>query len=384
MPVDFDGVNASELMRDLPEALFVMAPDGQILFVNPALTALAGYEAADLVGQHVRQLMPAQARRRVDVVAWLQRWAVDPNPAQLRFLKLELLTGAGDTRLVNVRVSRHNRADSPYFLVLLRDVTEEHESNAELRHTQLVTSRILAIGADAVLCLGADHRITYWNQAAEKLFGYERVDAIGQPLSLILPEGLVDQHDHWIRQFERSAEATRLMGERAEVRGRTRDGRILPLEISITKTTVEGSIILGAQIRDISDRKRSEEAVRASEARFRAIFEHAVEAMALLDPTGRVVELNAAGHAMLPVFDDNRMLWELDWWGGASADAARDSLRLAVTAAGRGERIAARVVLGPNTGQGTREIDFSLIPVIGPDGNPDWIIAEGRDITPVA
>jgi len=329
----FDEVNASELMTDLPEALFVMGPDGEILFINPALTAMTGFLSGDLVGGPVSRLMPTPDRRRVDVVGWLRRWADDPNPQQLRYLNLELATRSGETRLVSVRVSRHADDEAVYFLVLLRDVTEEHEAAAARRHSQLVTNRILAIGGDAVLCLDPDHRISYWNRAAEVLFGYREEEVIGEPLSLLLPEGLASQHETWIDEFDQSADAARLMGERAEVRGRTRDGRIVPLEVAITKTTVEGEILLGAQIRDISERKRAQAELAASEARFRAVFEHAMEAMALLDREGRVLEINRAAQDMLPAYSPDKLLWELDWWGDGVDEAARQRLRAAIEAA---------------------------------------------------
>lgn len=359
-----------------------MAPDGEVLFVNSALVAMTGLAAEDLIGEHVSRLMPTPARRRIEVVSWLKRWADDPDPDQLRYLNLELVTRDGENRLVNVRASRHQDDGRTTFVVLLRDVTAEHHTVTELRHAQLVTNRILAIGEDAVICLDGHHQISYWNAAAAKLFGYARDEAIGQTLALILPSDTHDRHEKMITAFEDSADASRLMGERTEVWGRTKDGRILPLEVAITKTTVEGEVILSAQIRDISRRKHTEAALAASEARFRAVFEHAFEAMVLLDSTGQVIEINDSAQRLLSAYTPGRLFWELNWWGDADDGGGRDALRSAVTDCRNGRVIRSRISL-PATGHSSREIDFSMLPIHDGDGELTWIIAEGRDITPV-
>ena len=74
---------------------------------------------------------------------------------------------------------------------------------------------------------------------------------------------------------------------------------------------------MSAQVRDISERKQALKTLEDSEARFRAIFDHAVEAIALLDASGSVIEINSAATDMLPLneYVGNKHLWELTWWG---------------------------------------------------------------------
>lgn len=382
MPSTFTPKLASELLDELPEALLITTLTGEIVFVNHALENLTGFGRSEIVGENVSKLMPTPERRRVQVIDWLGRWADDPDPAQLRYLNLEAVTRSGDVRLVSLRVSRHHEGDDAWFVVVMRDVTSQHEQTAALRHAQLVTNRILAIGEDAVLSIDESGAITYWNPRAEQLFGYHQDEIIGRPISLLLPPAMTARHEQLIAEFAGGDEASRLMGERGEVLGKCKDGRLIPLEVSITKTSIDGQLILSAQIRDITERKRTETALRESEAKFRAVFENAMEAMALLAVDGRVLMINTAARRMLPAFEDGQLFWTLDWWGGKDAGDARENLKANVASCAAGESIRTRTALeGPDGA--VRQIDFSLIPVVPEGDDVAYILAEGRDITAV-
>lgn len=374
--VPFDSNNAG-LLDELPEALVIVSLSGEIAFANRALEALTGFSRDELVGQDIGRLMPQPARRRVQAVHWFARWAEDPNPDQLRYLNLEVVTRAGEIRVVSVRVSRHSEGSETWFLVVLRDVTSQRESVAAMRHAQLVTNRILAIGEDAVISIDGHHRIIYCNPVAERMFGYSHAEMTGQPLGMLLPESSRERHDGLIAAFAQGPEASRLMGARQEIAGRRKDGTTLPLEISITRTSIDGETVFSAQVRDVTERKASERALKDSEARFRAVFESAVEAMVLLDPSGTVLEINAAARRMLDDFTPGRRMWDLDWWHGAASATARETLASSVARCASGETIRTRVKLGADA----REVDFSMIPV-RPEGDAvAYILAEGRDIS---
>lgn len=376
----FDSNDANGILAELPEALLITALRGEIVFANRALTRLTGFSADEVIGKDVSILLPTPERRRVQVKEWLARWADDPDAESLRYLNLEAATKSGEARLVSLRVSKHEGGDEPLFLVVLRDVTAQHETVAQLRHAQLVTNRILAIGEDGVLSIDPSHRITYWNGTAERIFGYSEREVLGKPISVILPEDVASRHEAMINEFAASTSASRLMGQRGEIRGRHKDGHLIPLEASITKTTIDGELVLSAQVRDISARKAAEAAVKQSEARFRAVFEHALEAMALLAPDGRVLEINSAAAQLLPTVPVDAFFWELDWWRGDASEAQRGELKANVERCRSGEVIRARTTLEGADGA-DHEIDFSLLPVTAGDGEVIYIIAEGRDLT---
>jgi PAS domain S-box-containing protein len=140
---------------------------------------------------------------------------------------------------------------------------------------------------------------------------------------------------------------------------------------------------MSAQVRDISERKRTQEALKEREARFGAVFNHAIEAIALLDATGRILEINNAAREMLPVDEEvlGKHLWELTWWGtsdsGERAESI-DALRTNVMEAAGGNLVRTRSELA--TSRGVHELDFSLIPVSNEDKEVIYLIAEARKL----
>jgi len=136
-------------------------------------------------------------------------------------------------------------------------------SDEELRASEAKFAGILAIAADAIITVDESHRILHFNQGAEEIFGYSAAEAIGQPLSMLLPERFRETHDAHVNEFGRSSENARRMGHRREVSGRRRDGSEFPCEASISKLdTPGGGRIYTVVLRDTTERKRAEAAER--------------------------------------------------------------------------------------------------------------------------
>jgi PAS domain S-box-containing protein len=135
-------------------------------------------------------------------------------------------------------------------------------------------------------------------------------------------------------------------------------------------------------MRDITQRREREQRLQESERRFRAIFEHAFEAVGLLSPDGTVLEINRAGRLMTegtaPLA--GLALWDLPWAGSDQApdDAARQRLKGAVARAARGETVRyAETLTAP--GEPVRTIDISLTPIRDETGKVIYIVPEGRE-----
>jgi PAS domain S-box-containing protein len=272
----------------------------------------------------------------------------------------------------------------PLYVVTMRDVTAEQREHQDVKHAYLVISRILAISDDAIVNVDAERNITFFNRKAETLFGYLAEDVLGRPLDALLPQRHRTTHRAHIDAFERGKQPSRLMGERGEIIGLSRSGEEIPLEASITKVSIDGVPTFSAHLRDIRARKAAERELIESRERFRTVFDHAMEAIALLDPEGRVLELNGSTRALLGanVRAEGQLFWDLPWWPRRSErerlQARADAQRRVQLAAG-GEQIRLRAKLIAATGE-TCTIDFSLRPV-RTDGRTLAIVAEGRDIT---
>lgn len=121
-----------------------------------------------------------------------------------------------------------------------------------------ILAEILAIAADAIVVIDEEQRIVLFSRGAEEVFGRAAEEMRGQPLDLLLPGDVRDAHRGYVRSFEGSPVASRLMGERGEIRGRRRSGELFPAEASISRLEVDGRRLYAAVLRDVSDRERAE------------------------------------------------------------------------------------------------------------------------------
>jgi len=153
------------------------------------------------------------------------------------------------------------------------------ENNRHLRQKldrQSKLAGILDIAEDAIICVDESGHITRFNQGAVRLFGYCAKEAIGQSLDILLPERFARSHRHHVREFRNSDDSARRMGDRdVTIFARRKDGGEFPAEASISRFDSGGEVILTVILRDISDRKRAETALRESEAQLRSILNSA-------------------------------------------------------------------------------------------------------------
>lgn len=364
----------------LPEAVIVTTPEGRITFANAAAEVLFGWPAAEIVGQPVTVIVPLQPDRRVDPVKWLARWAEAPDPAPSRFLDLIARRLGGGEMPIEVRVRQGQVGGQTRFFVTARDNSVRRQEQIMLKGENLRAARILLVAEDAIVSIDADQKIVFFNLAAERMFGYRVEEAVGQPLTLLLPPEARAGHPGLVEAFGDSRQASRMMSERAEVRGRRRSGELFPIEAALTKVKAAGQLTYTAHLRDVTERNRARQALMESERRIRAVFDHAAEAMALLTPDGRVLEINRAGAALAaadrPVV--GAPLWEAPWHGVdlAAAPEAADALRSAIQAAASGQTVRLAVEL-------TRDgmalpIDVRFTPIADSDGVVVYVLAEGR------
>ncbi|HEX7776692.1 MAG TPA: PAS domain S-box protein [Parvibaculum sp.] len=371
------------IVEGVPEAVIVSTPQGEIVYFNPASEALLGYKAADVVGKSIAMLVPQQPGRRAEPMKWLTRWAAEPQHTQSRFLDLIGRTKSGHEMPVDVRVVETRIAGEPRFLITFRDNSSRRQEQAAFKEAHLKASRILMIAEDGIVSVDAEQKITFFNLKAEEIFGYRAEDVLGKPLDMLLPARARHEHIEKVQAFGAGKLASRLMSQRGEVVGLRRSGEEFPLEATITKVSVGGNVTYTAHLRDITERKKAQERLRESERRFRAIFDHAFEAIGLLSPDGTVLEINRAGRGLIEGMAklEGLALWDLPWAGGefATDDFARQRLKAAIAAAAKGETVRYTVEVGDK--DRLRKIDLSLVPVKNEAGNVIYIVPEGRDVT---
>ena len=107
---------------------------------------------------------------------------------------------------------------------------------------------------DAIVCMDHEGKVIEWNPAAERMFGYDRDEAIGRELcELIVPEAMRERHRQGLARYLATGEAV-VLGKRLELVGLRKDGSTLPVELTVTPATQVAPPAFNAMIRDITER----------------------------------------------------------------------------------------------------------------------------------
>ncbi|MCW2926643.1 MAG: hypothetical protein JWM86_611 [Thermoleophilia bacterium] len=237
------------------DAIVAKDMQGHIIAWNPAAQRLFGYTEEEAIGAHIGMLIPEALKGEDQRV--LDR-VLEGN--QMEHYETQRLTKDGNAVEVSVRVSPLKDADGVIIGAskIIRDIGQHRE--ARRREAQLAA--IIASSDDAILSKDTSGTITSWNPAAQRMFGYEPDEVIGQHISILFPPDLLGT--------ERDVLGEILQGKRVdhyETRRLTRDGRIIDVSLTVSPLRDPDGTIVGASkiVRDISEAKRT--AARDEQAR---------------------------------------------------------------------------------------------------------------------
>lgn len=145
-------------------------------------------------------------------------------------------------------------------------------SSPEKTSARTCPADVFAAALDCVITMDEAGRITGFNPAAEKTFGYLRADVLGRSLAeTIIPPHARASHLQGLGRYLQTGSST-ILNQRIEAEAMRADGSILPVELTVTKSIIDGETTFVGFLRDISDRKRSEEILRSSEAGYRSMY----------------------------------------------------------------------------------------------------------------
>src|SRR5262249_30853216 len=143
------------------------------------------------------------------------------------------------------------------------------ELEAAVRDREARKIAILNSAFDAVVMIDGDGRVLEINSAAERLFGYSHGEAVGRELaSLIVPPELREEHRHALATYDPS-KPSRIVGQRVELDAVKANGDSIPIELSVARAETADGAVFTAWIRDLTEQRRAEAALKLSEAQLR-------------------------------------------------------------------------------------------------------------------
>jgi PAS domain S-box-containing protein len=178
---------------------------------------------------------------------------------------------------------------------------ERTRAEAARRETEARRAGMLETALDAVITIDHGGRVVEFNPAAERTFGYSREGAIGRNLAdLIIPPEQRAQHRAGLARYLATGEDT-LLGRRLEMVALRADGSRFPAEVAITRVPLAGPPLFTGYIRDLSEHRRIEAALGASEERLRTIVAHAPVVLFAVDRDGIFTLSEGAGLTALGI-----------------------------------------------------------------------------------
>jgi PAS domain S-box-containing protein len=274
--------------RVLAEATLVgvyVIRDGRIAYANARAAEIFGYQVEEVLGTPVLDLIAPESRALV--AENIRRRAAGEIPS-LRYATRGLHK---DGRGLEIEVygSAILYEGRTAILGTVLDRTEETRAVAALARSEANYRALMEQAADGILVAAQDARFLDVNTRLCEMLGYERDELMAVGRHVVPPEESERVPLRW-------DELLRTGSLHVERRLRCKDGRMLDVEIR-ANLLEDGRIL--ANFRDITDRKRAQEALRASEARFQAFMENTPSVAFIKDPAGRLVYANRAFYTTL-------------------------------------------------------------------------------------
>lgn len=298
---DVTGQRAAEETRALLAAIVESSDDaiaalttaGIILTWNRGAEEIFGYTSAEVIGKHVSVLSPPERQDRL--ARLLERMLQGIAVSQYEGICLRK-----DGRRLHVCLTgspvRNAEGETAAISVILRDISERHEGE---RASAWLAS-IVESSNDAIIATSPDGTIAAWNQSAEMLLGYSRLEIIGKNVALLVAPHLRDEQHEFLNAIGRGCALCPY-----ERRLQRKDGGWVDAVLSVSPIrNPDGEVIgISAIAHDITARKQAERKLQEIEERFREVFEHAPFGIWVGGLDGRILQANAALCRMLGYAD---------------------------------------------------------------------------------
>jgi PAS domain S-box-containing protein len=251
---------ADKLIDSLPGVFYFFDSTGKFIRWNRQLEEVTGYSAEEIAGMHPTDFFGEEEKQyiaeRIEGV-----FLKGVNDAEANFI-----TKTGKKIPYYFKAVLVNYEGEPCLLVNGIDITERKK----LEEKQALFVSIVNSSDDAILSKTLDGIITSWNRGAEKAFGYSSKEIIGKHISILIPPHLQNEENEIMEKIRKGEGIDHYETERLK-----KNGKIINVSLTISPIKDSFGNIIGASkiSRDITERKKVEEELKASEQKYKLLFE---------------------------------------------------------------------------------------------------------------
>ncbi len=259
--------NSEESFRLLVEgvkdcAIFMLDPSGRVVTWNPGAQRIKGYRADQIIGRHFSQfytqedIESGKPDRELKIAA--SEGHLEDEGWRLR------QDGSRFWANVIITAIKDKNGELLGFSKVTRDFTDRKTAEQALLQSEQRFRTLFESSPDAIIAIDQEGKITEANSQVGRLFGYSRVELLGQPVEVLIPERFRNVHTSHRKEYS-DQPRTRPMGIGLDLHGRRKDGSEFPADIMLsTAESVAISTVL-CVIRDLSERARMKEEVERKE-----------------------------------------------------------------------------------------------------------------------
>lgn len=298
------GIQAQADLRDSEEviqriievsldAVITMDSHGNISGWNPQAEAIFGRPQQEVLGNPLADMVIPERYREAHRASLSRYLNSGESNVLNRRVEINAIHADGHEFPVEVSITPIRTGKEVAFSAFVRDITDRRHAEEQLRRSQAQLNAIIQSATDAILTVDAGQSIILFNRAAETMFGCSATDALDHSIARFIPERFRGRHAGHIRRFAEAGVTNRSMGKLNPLCAVRANGEEFPIEASISQIEHDGNKVFTVIIRDITQRKKMEEALRASEESFRRLLDGVHDyAIYMLDPEGKVMSWN--------------------------------------------------------------------------------------------
>ncbi len=241
---NFGSSAAEQALKQAIVAIVTIDEHNNITFYNAAAEKLWGYAANEVLGKNIKLLVPPEHQAQHDDYVNHHR-TTDQNKIVGSSREVELQTKAGKRIWVQLSLSQVLVSGKKHYTAFVRDVTAEREA-------RLTVEQILEQALDAVVSIDEHNNITFYNPAAEKLWGYSRDEVIGKNVKMLVPQAIQSEHDNYVNA-NRNTGKDKIVGTSREVKIERKDGSTLWGLLSLSRVKLHDRTMYTAFLRDVTE-----------------------------------------------------------------------------------------------------------------------------------
>ncbi|MCI0411763.1 PAS domain S-box protein [bacterium] len=268
----------SDLFEGAQDLVCTLTAEGQIVSANQAFEKWTGWERTEWIGKRFEGLLhPADVTRFRELIGKANE-NEQPSPVEVR-----LRSKTGQETLLECNAYPISKNGSEARVIMFgKDIAQRKRKEEDLFESDAKLRSVLESANDAIVFIGSNLEVLSWNRAAQEIFGHSE-EIANRPFDALLAEPYREAYHATIKQLREGGES-RLLGKTVEVGGIRADGSEFPLELSLAVWMFRGKPIFAAIIRDITKRKRAEEALQKKNALVQLIQEIAIASNEAVSP----------------------------------------------------------------------------------------------------